>query len=81
MPQPYNPSVIVCILFGENTDCGVTSNFEVFYHLTMSNANFILPLIGSKYSSASVSMGYSSKTYCIYVKPQIIPNAINVIFV
>jgi hypothetical protein len=37
MPQPFYPSVIICIMFGENTYC------EVFIHLTQSNATFILP--------------------------------------
>jgi len=43
MPQPFYLSVIICIMFGENTYCEVTFNVEVFSHLTHSSATFILP--------------------------------------
>jgi len=43
MPQPFYPSVIICIMFGENTDCEVTFNVEVFSHLTWASATRILP--------------------------------------
>ena len=43
MPQPFYLSVIIFIMFGENTYCEVTFNVEVFSHLTQSNATFILP--------------------------------------
>lgn len=43
MPQPFYPSVIICIMFGENTDYEVTFNVEVFSHLTRASATCILP--------------------------------------
>jgi len=45
MPQPCYPSVIICIIFGENTDCEVTFNVEVFSHLTRASATHILPSV------------------------------------